>query len=541
MNGALDSVRVATVTAGASTATMLDIADAGKLTVGAYVCLCGHTTQGDGTPPNLHFFEYIVVAGISGTTITFDRPVRQTYRSTWQDDGAAHLMVTEGLNGGGVFGWDQTIGHYGYTVTQSVGGHTRSRDIRLHDMALDVFTPTNSSVVLLDNCTIPSGSVEVDKLIEVFRVHASTVRRLYHQSSAPGLLYIDSSTLTVALDGTPRHTIVSYGTLAQLALGCFYGCTKSVVAANSTISSWQYGSASFDLGGDAQSGVQNAYTMSGGVITMPRTARPTTVYPEWAVPGCVAFFGGKYPYGASFTVDDVTADASNVYVHTSLAGGFPTVPLDGSSRLQIRGHPCPKLTVTNCTGCEDSLDLSNAPAGRPVGSWSRRAYTAAHTSAIQTFPLVMGRVSEIRVNVTTAFTGTGGTLQARVFDVPLLNSSGVEVRYEPVIDLSVAGERVVTLSGVAGSGGTDSGLALPAGAWFVGSAFAGFNAFRNVSAQAGVGPAVTVTIVADQEAVATDDPDYAALVAMAVALVPEVPPPVTGDLRPMIIYIGYGA
>jgi hypothetical protein len=164
------------------------------------------------------------------------------------------------------------------------------------------------------------------------------------------------------------------------------------------------------------------------------------------------------------------------------------------------------------------VDLSNAPAGAPAGTWSRRTYTKSHTSAIQDLPFVMGRVIEIRINVTVAF---GSALQVRVFDLPLLNASGIESRYEAIVDVSSVHE-VVLVPGVAptGAGGADTVTALPTGAWLVGGGFAGFNSFSNVSGS-GSNFSCTVTIRTDQEALADDDPDYAALLAMAQALLGE--------------------
>jgi hypothetical protein len=393
---------------------------------------------------------------------------------------------------------------------------------------------------MFDNVDVPVGNPEVDKLIELFVLKDSTVFSLLVQSSSLGMLYLDNTALTRddgstgSLRGTPRHTVIARGSsIALLKVGCFYGCTKSITAADSLIEEWQYGAASFDLGGDAQTGVQVVYSMSGGTITMPRASRAVNVYPEWVVPGAVAFFGGKYPYEASFEIVDISADVTNIYVETSLAGGFPSVPLDSFGRLQVRGHPCPRITVTNCTGSEDSLDLSNAPAGRPLGSWSRRTYTAAHTSAIQAAPLLMGRISQILVEVTQAF--SGGSLRARFIDMPVTDGAGTESRYEPIVDLSRTGLRTITPLGVTGSGGNDDLMTLPSSAWAVGAAYAGFNSF---SVQSGPG-SVTVTYVLDQEAEDTADTDYDELLAMAQALVGDEPPPVEDTLPSKITYISF--
>jgi hypothetical protein len=508
-----------TVARGATSCTLVTSGDASKLTVGDWVCVAGFNVQGGGDPPNLMFYEYVRITGIAGTTVTFDRSLRLSYKSTWQDVGAARLLVT-GTNAGTGTKWNSAMRHTGYTVTGEInGGHSKARDVRLIDMTIACFTPTQCVSVYLKNVSVTGAHIEVDKLIELFVARDSTFTFVQVQSAAPSMLHFTNVTFTngsSALQGTPRNTVLVNSTLVQLSCGCYYGNSKSLMATNCAIASLVFGESSFDKGGDAgANNVQSLYSMSGGVITIPRTAWFTVNYPPWPVPGCVGFFGftssfGGTRYGPSFKVIDVTADSTNIYVTTSLAGTWPAVP---GGIKQIYMHPCPKLTMTGCTGDEQVVDLSNAPAGAPAGTWSRRTYTKAHTAAQQNVAFLVGRVIEIRVNVTVAHTSA---LQARVMDLPLLGTGGTDTRYQPVIDCAQVGERVITLLGVTGTLGTDSGLTLPAGAWFINQG-GGFTSFTNISAT-GSPFSCTITIRTDQEAVADDDPDYAELLTMAESL-----------------------
>ena len=153
-------------------------------------------------------------------------------------------------------------------------------------------------------------------------------------------------------------------------------------------------------------GKEHSYTMVDGVITIPNTHLPV----RWAVPGAKMFLttnGGLV--SASFTVTDLSQDANNTYIHTSLAGSFPSMPRGGDGSLAVRGDPVPNLTFTNCTGSAEADDLSRAPAGKPIYSYTKRTYSGAigstdANSATQPYIPIWGTLVSIKINVVKADT-----------------------------------------------------------------------------------------------------------------------------------------
>src|SRR5262249_2068458 len=156
--------------------------------------------------------------------------------------------------------------------------------------------------------------------------------------------------------------------------------------------------------GPNDAGVNNTYTMSNGIITVPNTVGAL----RWAVPGNNLMWQGAYSSEKAFTIVDVSQDASNTYVKTSLTGGFPTVPPTSDGRLFIMVHPAPKFTCSNCTGSPDALDLSQAPGGAPIYSYSKRTYTGANLLPYPNNPQTMylwGTVSSVKLTVDNPYSG----------------------------------------------------------------------------------------------------------------------------------------
>src|SRR5262249_4032886 len=82
------SARLATVTAGSSSVTLLDPRKSSLFTVGKWALITGFDLQGlwqtpYGYPSNSHYFEYVQIMGSSGGIITFASPLKNTYKSTW--------------------------------------------------------------------------------------------------------------------------------------------------------------------------------------------------------------------------------------------------------------------------------------------------------------------------------------------------------------------------------------------------------------------------------------------------------------------------
>src|SRR5262249_27971058 len=219
-------------------------------------------------------------------------------------------------------------------------------------------------------------------------------------------------------------------------------------------------------GGVLDSNVDTTYTMNSGIITVPNSHGPV----RWAVPGANAMFalynGSLFTQGSPFHVIEITQDASNTYIKTSLAGGFPLLPTDPSHGLNIYAHPAPSFTCRSCTGSVDAIDLSQAGAqDRPLFSYSKRTYGGN----VQTPPwfTIWGSILEITINVTTPYTGTLPTLTLSPFGAfgTAVISGGVSTSYNPTINLKIAGERVILPSSLVGVQSGDI-ISIPGSIWF---------------------------------------------------------------------------
>ena len=211
----------------------------------------------------------------------------------------------------------------------------------------------------------------------------------------------------------------------------------------------------------------HTYAMEDGIITIPNSHFPV----RWAVPGAKMFWetSNREVVGEAFTITDLSQDANNTYIYTSLTGRFPAVPQGADGFLAVRGDPVPKLTFTNCTGSAETDDLSRAPAGKPIYSYTKRTYAGAigtaanlmrnHTSQFG------GTLVSIKINVVKADTGTHGNL---LLSTPMLAVRGTSrINYTPEINLMALGERVITPTGITGAQPGDMLQETPGNVWMM--------------------------------------------------------------------------
>jgi hypothetical protein len=120
---------------------------------------------------------------------------------------------------------------------------------------------------------------------------------------------------------------------------------------------------------------------------------------------------------------DVTADVNNFYIDTTLADPMPK-PVDadlvtgwGSSTKYFFLHPCPNISVFDCTGqsgadsASQMRSLSRAPNNKPV-------YSHLYTGLINGGGSggggkLWGRIERLVIDVHRAYTGSSGTLHFR--------------------------------------------------------------------------------------------------------------------------------
>lgn len=497
------SARLATVASGSSTVTLNNPSQASLFKVGNYALITGYDLQSlwqrpYGFPSNAHFFEYVKVTAINPTSgaVTFAAPLKNGYAATWPNYNSGNQFEIDAAGPATLYAldpsWDTQVEYRGLTISQTGQTYSVGRSVTYRDVT---FTggnggiPTQNLLWQAINTNFGGIIMEVDKFVATVVMDKVTINQIKFQSSSSDLLAMSNSTITGAIYGTPKKAVISNSQIADIELGAYaYGRSDEVVVTNSVLSAVNVQGIRQNIAAD--------WTMNGGVITFANTdATGSGPAQRWTVPGTNIIWQGTYENEGMFRIIDVTQDATNTYVKTNLSGGFPGVP----GLLAIKVHPSPKFTCTNCTGSDAALDLSQAPPGAPLYSYSKRAFSPT-TMGILATQKIWGKLVSLKVNVISPYTGTGAaTLNVGgQFHNFTIKSDNTVFDYVPVINLKVAGERVitplgVTCNGVAGACNGDSHLSLPEAVWFSGSIIPYMN-----NGITGTAPRFTVEIVTDQ-------------------------------------------
>jgi hypothetical protein len=507
------TARVASVSAGSTSVTLLNPTRASIFSVGSWALITGFDLMGYGNPPNPHFFEYVQITAINGGQITFAAPLNNSYESTWplywsgqpglhpDQGGPATLYALDSS-------WDLQVEYRGLTIdrrtaqTYANGRSVTYRDVTFTGQACGI--PTQNLIWQAINTNMSDCGMEADKLVGTVVLNGVTIRQMQFQSSSIDLLNMSNTTVTNALAGTPKKAVISNSTISTFRPGAYaYGRSDEVSCTNCIISNLNPLGILETKGG---AGVNNVYTMSSGIITIPGSDGPVA----WAVPGTNLMWAGARNSETAFRVVDVTQDASNTYVKTTLAGGFPPVPTYHGA-LYIQVHPAPKFTCVSCTGNPDVVDLSQAGAqGQPLYSYSKRTYAGVPTGTQRlgnpgtNGMQIWGKLSSLTVSVTSPYRGGLGALTAYYLtpydNYPTIKSNYSIFYYGPGFDLKAAGQRVITPTAVTGGQTNDIGLPVPEAVWFTGTT--GVITSADISAECAAAPSVcptmTIEIITDQ-------------------------------------------
>lgn len=556
------SARIATVSAGASCVTLLDPTLLGRFSVGNPISVTGVDGQGEGFPPNPYYHEYpgniTSVNGVpsvpgSGTNIVcFDTPLLNAYKSTWPVFSAGGPNDADQGGPATIYAldpaWDTAQEYRGLTLTQNGQIYAIGRDITFRNVRFDngCGIPTQNKSWKVINGDLSGCAIEVDKINGVVEMDNAAIHQVVFQSSSVDNFILNNSTVTginSAINGTPKKFTGTNITVDTFSPGAYVigrtnevdctNCTLSTITPQGVLDQGEF------QGIPGHYGIQNIYTMSGGVIAIPR-AQPissaanspshpgwirltvpttaawttgqlapvegngsgpcgaNTVYPliiisgtqvdlqgstftatctgflgnfdpvGWSVPGTNLYWSGKFSFVPPvFQVTDLDQDSINTYVHTTLTGGFPTIPLDVDGLLKLRVHPAPKVTCTNCTGDQLALSMSLATPGSPLGSYFQTTLNSTNQS---TSPFVFGALTSVQFNVTSAYTG-GGTPHIDLGGPFLIDPGGATFSawnnevVNPKNPGGTPGLRTVTTSGVTGSQ-TGDALVSPGASWF---------------------------------------------------------------------------
>jgi len=513
------------------TAASLSAGYISRFSIGDWIMIGGLNTQAlwntpisSGDPPNLTYYEWRQITNVNAGTgvITIDRPMTKSLLSTWPeynqgdafrpDPGGPATIWTVGGSG---YSWGATVEYVGLTFYQSGQIYAPGRNVTFRNVTFPVASglgaiPTqNESFTAIG--TTWNAVIEVDKLIGTFTLDSSSLTLLQFQSNSTDLFIArNNTTFSNGLQGGGKRSELTDVTINDFRPGSYaYGNTPGpVICTRCNVTSFQNG-------GIFQDDDPSPYSMSGGVISFPNTAAAGSGPSQrWAsaigTPIWFATNGALINSSIGvFTVVGVTQDATNTYVQTNQAGGFPDYSTNlGGTRIQFRANGAPQFTCDTCTG-DAAFTSMNVQAGAtplaPMLTYSNRTYTPTANGA-QGSLYGTGKVVSLTIDVTTASTHTGAiTLNptAQFHNYTVKQSDWSIFDWLPTINLKQAGARVISPGGVTcnGSPGACSGDTIngtngypPESVWVQN----GMGPFITGTMSGGVNPQFTMTLRTDQ-------------------------------------------
>lgn len=464
------SARIETASAGATqvtlTASSMAAGYISRFPVGKWLMLGGLDTQGlwkapYGYPPNQTFFEWRRVAAVDALTgvITLDRPLGNTYLSTWPNYNQGNNFEAD--NGGPATiwavhdTWNASVEYRGLTINQdgqtySPGRHVTYRGVRFGGGHGGI--PTQNETWSAINTSFANVNMEVDKLIGTMTMDGVTISQIMFQSSSTDLFVMKNSTVTNRLDGGGKRTEITASKLNNFGPGIWaYGGTNgATICIRCNITTFN-----FDFG-IFQNDKPSPYSMSGGVISFPNTAAngPGPAQRIFVPGGNIFWSGGGHFTLGVFQARAITQDATHTHIQTNETGGFPGV----SDCCAFRTHPSTQFTCDACTG-DPALVATNIQSGAtplaPLASYSRRSYAPTGPSKNLGSLVVKGKLVSLTINVTQAYTGPGPAIlnpTGEFKNFAIKQSDWTVYDWWPTINLKVAGERIITPTGVTCNG-----------------------------------------------------------------------------------------
>lgn len=285
--------KVATVSAGASSVTLSDLTKIRLFTVGSYALMTGFDLQGVwqspfGFPPNLHFFEFVLISGVNPATgvITFSAPLVNGYKSTWPEYNSGSLFETYPGGPATLYylgpGFSTTVEYQNLTFDQvnqqsaSAGKSITWRGVTM--TGANCAPPTQNITWQFISSFGVNCSFEADKMVHSVTVTDSTIKTFKFQSSSINTLTMSGSSITNDLTGTPKTATITNSTLATFHPGAYaYGnSTGAITCTNCVITNLQTGGY-VNAGTNSAVGFNNVTSMSGGIIQYPNGVNITNV------------------------------------------------------------------------------------------------------------------------------------------------------------------------------------------------------------------------------------------------------------------------
>lgn len=365
------TARIQTVSAGATTLTLVNSGDASKFSNGNWVAVTGLTIQCealpsscDSFPPNFQWSEYVQITNISGSTITFTPALQFSYKSTWpayangdathQDSGGPatiYLMPPS---------WGMTASLYGLTFVapnSSYQFNMVGQNVSMYDVSIIGGTIGPSSFQngyirgLYISDPTNTNTIEIDKNIQNLTIVNSIVDAGGNMIFQSGSDNVTVTNFGGKISGTSRSMTITGNpnVISSLAIGpnCF-GNGNALTIQGVTITTGQ------PIYCDVNASI---LTFTTGTFSIANTAGSINTTIKAFVPGNKYFFaydpafnsniGSFCNTGTEFTVTDITQDGTNTYYATNIGSSLPSPTCGGHTYNAYSPFPAQTITQTN--------------------------------------------------------------------------------------------------------------------------------------------------------------------------------------------------
>lgn len=512
LNTGVGRADIHSVDAGATAVELIDPDQSSLFSVGGMILLAGLDMQGYGYPPNPHFMEWHRIASIDGADITFERPIKYDYKGDWPRYFDGHEYELGGIGAAAIVrtypGWDVEHRIYGLRSykpgEQTYYFHRKAYlfDVKSDDYGWIIGASEDHRIIGQDHS---ATGMEVDKLASNAFIgeYGPSNKNISVQSSSIDEMEVRGGTRSI--NGTAKHMLIHGGSSPNIYLGpTAYGISESIEIRDHVITTAVFGapSAAYPLNEDLTYEGDGVFRYTGEAV------------PHWFIPGAVGILRAATIVADHyvFRILGVRSEDGELYgpilIDTNIVGADLPVVV-GYANASILRHNAPNLTVTNCTGIPAAEELSLAPPNSPFGIITRRTYDGtpyAVNGVVGGY--LLGRLAHLKINVAQAYTGAASTLTIKFtqFEYYAIGADKTLVTTHIRVNCKIAGERVITPSGVTGAQTGDVGLSDLVGAWMIRGPGAFFgngtngSTVVNISGEdANVRPIVTIEALTDQE------------------------------------------
>lgn len=370
------NAKFVTATAGSSTITLVTAGQTSRFTAGKWVLLTGIDMQGGGYPQNSGFFEFKQILSIGTGTITFTEPLINAYADTWPVYNAGTGSSIDQGGPGNIYvlkdPWDQFLEMKGVRFTDNgQGTYGGGRFVQWTDCTFDTYGPIPSMALLYRSvrCTGAGfGGLEVDKCVHRMEFIDSMHRAVDFQSASINELYVENMTQSPSArwrGGAQRsNTFIKLNTTDFNFGVTNYGCMGPTTMTDCSATTGTFFNQTTPFSDMTEEG--------GGVLSyLGGPGADSNEFHYWAIPGGNAvLLDSSNNFARSFQISDVSQSGGRTYVHTNLPDPVPSTINGRSAPWKIIAHPCPSVTMTNCTGNTLFTTHSGLPAGTPFNQWT---------------------------------------------------------------------------------------------------------------------------------------------------------------------------